>query len=131
MPGASLGALAVDDAELYFVKGTLDSTQASVIAKLPVAGGEPVILASDVNPLALVLDSTHLYWSEFGRQSVVGGLVRKVAKSGGPVLTLASRQAQPGAPVLVGSNVVWGQSFFELKLTTTPKEPCVDGMCSD
>jgi hypothetical protein len=68
---------------------------------------------------------------DLGRQSVVGGSVRKVAKSGGPVLTLAGRQAQPGARVLVGSNVVWGQSFFELKLTTTLKEPCVDGMCSD
>jgi len=72
-------------------------------------------LADDLdNPIALAVDSTHVYWVEPGAtattatgKATMTGSVASVPIAGGAVVTLASGQAAPFALAVDGTNVYW------------------------
>ena len=57
----AVGAIAADDASLYYVAG--GQTPPYGIVKVPLNGAQPVTMAS-VAPTAMVIDATSLYWAD-------------------------------------------------------------------
>ena len=72
-------ALAVDNKNVYFFRKVRGINQ---IARVPISGGVPVVLAKGadvVNPMALAVDKTHVYWTDRGSGAGKGS-VKRVAK---------------------------------------------------
>ncbi len=93
--------LAVDDTSVYW---TNFNSQNSV-AKADKVLGTAVVLAqltAGDQPFGIALDSTHVYWT-----TNIGGGVYRVSKSGGPLETLASNQANPAAIAVDQTHVYW------------------------
>jgi hypothetical protein len=77
----------------------------------PVAGGVPRVLTpltpveiQSVNRLAA--DSANLYWTTWS-MTPTGGTLMTVPFTGGPALTLAEQQEDPGVAASDGLNVYW------------------------
>ena len=69
---ANANGVAVDSVNIYWT----DFNENAVLAA-PIAGGNPVTLASDqTNPYDIVLDDTSVYWTNYSST----GLIMKVAK---------------------------------------------------
>jgi hypothetical protein len=65
-------SLTVDDTNVYWTDGF---TTGSVV-KVPIAGGAPVTLATDMGyPLGIAVDATSVYWV-----NITAGAIMKVAK---------------------------------------------------
>jgi hypothetical protein len=101
-----------------------DSSDSSVTPCLGTWTGQRcvLLLASGQNsPAALAVDSTSVYWLNGG--TYADGNLMKVAKNGGPLVTLATAQPFPGAISLDATSVYWtintGESGALLKM---PKE---------
>jgi hypothetical protein len=83
-----IAAVASDGAHVYYAVGPFGD---SAVARVPVLGGAPVVLASApdvISPAALVLDATHAYVACRPTGAVDGvpdGSIRRIAKDGGPV----------------------------------------------
>ncbi|WP_437736144.1 hypothetical protein [Sorangium sp. So ce1335] len=61
--------IALDETHVYWV-----NTSAGEIRRVPIDGGEPVVVISGVSPNDLAVDGTSIYWTD------VGGLVMRLAK---------------------------------------------------
>jgi hypothetical protein len=90
-------SMAVDATHVYFV----DTVG---VFKLSLAAGVLEKLADAGNARSMTIDDTHVYWTE----SVANGSVRKVAKSGAPVSTLATGQASPRGIAVNEKAIFWG-----------------------
>jgi hypothetical protein len=79
------------------------------ILSVPLAGGEPMELASDQDvPLRLALNETHVYWTNWSSCGVCSkGSVQSVALSGGEPVTIASKQDHPNGITIDAVNVYW------------------------
>jgi outer membrane protein assembly factor BamB len=73
------------------------------------SGGEPCLLPAEVlargetGPNGIALDAQNVYWTNYG-----SGEVRKVAKSGGPPVTLyAAKNTNPWGIAVDANNVYW------------------------
>lgn len=73
----SMASIAVDASHVYFADGG--------IARVPLAGGTPEVLASDLSALMVVVDDTHVYFSSHSAR-----IVGRVPKAGGTTELLAS-----------------------------------------
>jgi hypothetical protein len=60
----SNGALAVDQTNLYWAKGTPESE--SIVLETPLSGGSTTALASSGSVLSLAVDATRVYWGDNG-----------------------------------------------------------------
>ena len=102
---------------------TSSNYHGGALLKIPKNGGSVSVLASGVHvPTGLVMDDTNLYFTEFGtyRTDFSGpgtetrynddGAIKKIAKSGGEVVTLAAHLDSPTQPRLVGGEIVWQSS---------------------
>jgi hypothetical protein len=93
-------SLAVDGSGVYlFVDGTP--------TRVPLAGGAPVSLAAREPALwpEVALDDQFLYWTNGGFFG--GGVVRRLAKSGGTATDLVSRQDTPTSIAVDATRVYW------------------------
>lgn len=67
---------------------------------------QPVELAAGLTqPTSLMVDATHVYWMDYNDGV---GNVKRVAKSGGAVDTLATNQGTPGGLVISGGKLYFG-----------------------
>lgn len=89
--------LETDDTHLYFV----DATD---IQRVSFAGGTvETLAAATFEPTDLAVDGAHVYWT-----SQLGGVVQRVAKTGGTV-ELISSASSPGDIAEFGSTVYWSE----------------------
>ena len=77
-----------------------------VVDTPPTPPTDPSILASGLSTIkAMTVDGTNVYWTES-----VGGTVKKVALTGGPVTTLASGLSSPSTIAVDGTSVYWAEA---------------------
>jgi hypothetical protein len=94
-----------DEANLYFT-----SVRGDRLWKLPKKGGKPTQLVEGATRIvAIAVDKGAVYWADQGA-STSDGTVARVAKSGGPKVVLAAKQAQPGGVAVDDKGVYWGAS---------------------
>ena len=89
---------------------TSSSVTSFTTATSPVSGS--VLVSGLSNPRFIAADATSIYWSEFG------GLIRKVAKSGGNPITLYASPFNPSGIAVDDTNVYFGDG---LSLRAIPK----------
>jgi hypothetical protein len=102
-----LAGLAADAAHVYFTAAPEKVTNSGVYA-VPVAGGKVVTLVTGQdNAGAVVVDSSHVYWTNAGMYAVGNGSVVRARLDGSEVTTLATSQKVPTDLVLGTSEVYW------------------------
>ena len=124
--------IAVDATNVYWndqlpLRGPRDHTfhespSPGAVMKMPIAGGNPTTLASNVSPFEIAVDAVSVYWAENdspGRRLPSSAQVMKVPIAGGAPTTLASGQDAPQDLVVDGSYVYW----------TNIPGPCLAGSC--
>ena len=81
--------------------------------KVPLAGGAPVVLASDQElPEEIAVDATHVYWTTFGFEGK-NGAVMKVPLDGGTPTALASDQDGLTPIAIDAADVYWVRQHDE------------------
>jgi hypothetical protein len=89
------------DADHLFVASEKDGT----VLTLPRSGGTPVVLAGNqFNQDILALDGSHVYWLSWAHGSDPT-VLRKVAKTGGPIVTLAEGFQSPQGLLVDGPTI--------------------------
>jgi hypothetical protein len=104
-PQATITDLAVDAKNVYWT-----DTLGNVVASAKSGTGFSLVLASAQDqPFRLAQDSSNLYWTNAGTQSMDGSIAM-VAKNGGPAVILASGQRRPWGIAVDESSVYWTDS---------------------
>jgi hypothetical protein len=104
-PQATITDLEVDAKNVYWT-----DTMGNVVASAKSGAGFSQVLASAQDqPFRLAQDSSHLYWTNAGTQSMDGSIAM-VAKTGGPAVTLASGQRRPWGIAVDETSVYWTDS---------------------
>jgi hypothetical protein len=97
--------LAVDGSHVYFV-----TYSGGTVARVPVAGGTPVVLASDqIIPTDIAIDATSVYWAIRGDDHTQASIM-KVPLAGGQPQRLAVSEYEPIDLAVDGTNVYWAAS---------------------
>ncbi len=105
--GAGFG-LTVDADSIYFATG-------QGVMKVPLAGGATTMLSS--SPAAgIAIDAAYVYFTNFNTGA---GAVKKVAKSGGATITLATGQLLPWGIAVDATSVYWTDAGTETGATGT------------
>lgn len=112
--GTQVRWVAADDARVYFATAAADALTAD-IASVPKDGGAPVTIASAVMmPTQFASDAQFIYWvfggTLAGEDILSDGAVRRVAKAGGAVQTLAGGLSFPLSIAVAGGNVYFSES---------------------
>ena len=95
--------LATDGANLYWGHATSPNLGPGELLVVPVHGGQVTTLATGPLPSCIVVDDDNVYWTD-----ELTGAVTKVAKSGGPAVTLAQIGGfAQSAIALDSSSVYW------------------------
>ncbi len=96
------GSIAVDGASVYWTEMGDDNSLGS-LKKVPIEGGDPVILASDQGiPFGITLDVGSVYWT-----TAKPGAIVKIGKNGGPAAVLASGLFLPAGITASAGAVFW------------------------
>jgi hypothetical protein len=96
--------VAVDDLAVYWA----NYGSGAIFMGPKVAGGTPVQISQGVNPVAMAVDSTHVYWLESPDSSQPSGVLARAARApGSPKEVLARGQAHPAALVLDDDAIYW------------------------
>jgi len=108
------GSNAEPAGHLYFIEPEYGRRgEPGWVDSVPRDGGCVTTLApKEDTPVALAVDSTHVYWVDVGVVDEFGdgepdGAVKEVPLGGGPVTTLATLQDAPEAVAVDGTNVYW------------------------
>jgi len=88
------GKMAIDARSIYFAS--------QGVISLPLEGGTPTILAEAAGVCSLTLDDEYVYFTDDA-----AGTVNKVAKTGGPVITLVFGLPSPRAIANDATSVYW------------------------
>ena len=88
-------ALTVDATDVYW-------SSSYEVMKVPRSGGQPTILATGTMATDIAVDTTHIYWTDFGN-----GTVMSLPLGGGALTTIASDQGVPTGIALDGAFVYW------------------------
>jgi hypothetical protein len=95
-------AIAADDSFVYWADDV-----AGTVAKVPAAGGTPVVIASgQATPTDVAIDTLYVYWVTQGA-TPGGGTVMQAPSAGGSAVVLASNQEAPRAIFPSGNDVYW------------------------
>lgn len=117
---SSLGgvnAIATDGTDLYWTEFDIGSGAGSV-KKVPKGGGAVTVLASGfpeaegggtsaydvLFPKGIALDASYVYWGE----QVAGSAIRRVLKTGGPVLDLGRGQSFGPNSIVMDASFIYG-----------------------
>jgi hypothetical protein len=94
------GQVAVDATNAYWIG-------AGTVMKAPLSGGTPTTLASGQDfPLAIAVDSTSVYWSNYCA-CIGGGTITKAPIDGGASEILAIGLSNPSAIAIDESSIYW------------------------
>jgi len=93
--------IVVDQSNVYWAD--TNSPQGGGIVSEPIGGGAQTTLVTGDGPVALAQDATNLYWVVESNM----GVVKKIAKTGGTPVTLATGQSYPIWVATDGTNVYW------------------------
>ncbi len=112
------GRLALDSDTLFWLDEGNVSAPGGIV-KMPLSGGPySEFVTGEPNPVAIALDATNVYWSDYGPH-----FVKKVPKKGGTVVVLVSEDNADAAHTLVTDdrNLYWtslvdGGTIFKLPL---------------
>jgi hypothetical protein len=113
-------AIAIDATHLYWAEqGSFDAafnySHDGAVKRVPLAGGAVEVLASGLeDPYAIALDAGNVYWAEYGSFApFVGAAVKKKAKAGGAVTTLATQSGYGVGPQMAvdSSRVYWANTW--------------------
>jgi hypothetical protein len=118
LAGAQSDGIAVNATSVYWTDPNVNDLHGpgmGTVMKVPLGGGPAVTLASGQwNPFGVAVDLTSVYWTETAQitgsgccVNQDGGTVNKVALGGGPTITLASGQLQPGPVAVDRTGVYW------------------------
>jgi hypothetical protein len=112
-------AITADDQFVYWTTwGSAWPGGAGEIAKAPIGGGDVIVLVrGQPTPWSLVVDRGDVYFTDFGE-----GTVKRVAKEGGPVVTLASLPGSQGIAV-DDEAVYWTSIDSVMRLSKSGGEP--------
>lgn len=84
-----------------------DGKSSGVVARVPLAGGIPAVLASQqAKPADIVVDALYAYWLNQGTSPTTGAIMQAPLSGGSPVV-LASGQEAPRGLYLFGSDLYW------------------------
>jgi hypothetical protein len=105
--------IAVDATNVYWVTNAFfamtrvpaQPTAVGTVMKMPIAGGNPTTLASNLSPYGIAVDGTSVYWTNGTGSN--DGTVMKVPIDGGVPTTLASGLASPVDLAVDGTYVYW------------------------
>jgi len=101
-------AMAVDATNVYWTGAAVGQDTTGVVLMVPKAGGTVTTLASGVNPAAMVIDSTSVYFSD-----LTGDTLLKVPIGGGNVTTLYTLSStNPNVPGRAGALAIQGDELY-------------------
>lgn len=95
--------LRVDADNVYWTTQSAALGEEGLVMQMPLAGGEPIVLASGQTPGSLAIDAEHVYWTN----TTDDGSVMSVPIGGGTVTTLAAHQPGPVSIAVDATNVYW------------------------
>ncbi len=115
--GTSTQALAVDDADLYWVAA---ENQYPALKKVPVTGGDAVIVAGVDDGRAITIDHANVY--------AAGRTIQKIDKQTGVVTALSGAEAQSAVIVEAdATNVYWANYDTNVDSGTLKRVPIGGG----
>lgn len=85
------GPVVNDETWVYWVRRASGSTESKQIVRAPLGGGPVELLVSGVQPTAMAVDESHLYWAE-GASAY--SAVARIAKSGGEMESIVGRKGR-------------------------------------
>jgi hypothetical protein len=88
--------VAIDATQVYFTT----YTSAGAVKKVPIAGGNVVTLAQATSPIAVLVDTGWVYWTD-------ATTVKKMPVAGGNEVILASGQGSPNCLAADSSRIYW------------------------
>jgi hypothetical protein len=117
-----VNGIAIDSANLYFLGALRNS---GGVMKVALAGGDPVLLSTDVQTSAIAADGTNVYWTHYDYGFATGS-VMKVAVTGGDPIPIASgpNLVQPDLTTAIatdGTYVYWFKPNSALQAAMTPQ----------
>jgi hypothetical protein len=96
-------AIAVDATNLYWSTWEMDPASPGAVMKMPLAGGNPVVIASGQLGVGnIAVDATDVYWTTYGQ-----GTVMKAPVAGGNPTAIATGQSGPRGIAVDATNVYW------------------------
>jgi hypothetical protein len=102
-PSTSTAGLTADATYAYWTDGLKPGT----VAKVPIAGGQPTVLASgQATPTDIAVDTFNVYWINQGSGAGTGA-VMTAPLAGGAAVVLASGQDAPRGLFLSPNDVFW------------------------
>jgi hypothetical protein len=103
LASGGIAGIAMDATFAYWTDGAASGT----VAKVPLVGGSPMVLAQQqATPADVAIDTLYIYWINQGTGPSTGAVMR-VPLSGGTPLTLASSQDTPRGLFVTESGVYW------------------------
>jgi hypothetical protein len=105
--GSSTRGIAVGGGNVFFANGSAMGT----IARVSVMGGNVEMLAAgQASPMALAIDATTLFWTNFSGSTVASVDASDATDASTPVRIVADQQGGPAIVAAAGGRVVWSDS---------------------
>lgn len=109
--------ITADDTSVYWT--TCCNPGNGTVMSVRVGGGMPTTLASNLgrNPVALVVDSTNIYWVNAGQGGGDGTVISVPVHGGTPVTLAATQDIYYGGIAVDATSVYWATGSAIMKLT--------------
>jgi hypothetical protein len=104
VPSGNIAGLAADATFAYWTDAGMGT-----VARIPIAGGTPAVLASQqAMPADVTVDLLYVYWINQGASAGAGAVMKAALANGSDApVVLASGQVTPRSLFALGNNVYW------------------------